>query len=189
MVWTARSSGRISEPLISLSSSVFPHTAVASWSILFLSCPNPRLFLHIPGYRKVFLPVPSLFSVRIAPHMSLCLTPPNCMWFFYIFKLIMFPLWLTIEITFWWIHGGHMSSESSSPAILKFPATWKSYSALLLFCGVFHFPIGLDKIYLHNRLSSTFVTHILTVLDCFRWLRFLNTKGRCPNSWYGIGRF
>ena len=31
---------------------------------------------------------------------SLCLIPPNCMWLFYIVKLIMFPLWLAILIIF-----------------------------------------------------------------------------------------
>ena len=34
---------------------------------------------------------------------SLCLLPSNCMQLFYIVRLIMFPIWLAIVITFVWL--------------------------------------------------------------------------------------
>lgn len=75
VVQTPQSPGRISQPVISPSSCLFPAARTGPSLI-----PSPPflpdfmwVFLYSLGCKRAFLPVSSLFSARVAPHIDLFL--------------------------------------------------------------------------------------------------------------------
>lgn len=134
---TACSSGRISGtfdiPLLFWHSSFSP-----SWSILFLSCPNPRPLSSISCWKKSLSPSPQfVFSENCSTHVTLLDTPK--LYDSLYFWLIMFPLWLQLKLLFDEFMGAG-SFRILFPCHLEIPSYLKISLSFTAFLWCLPFP-------------------------------------------------